>query len=109
MKHFKFLSDIEFNKVLLLILLSGFTWTANAGVVKGVIKDKQNNEPLIGATVIISENNKGVTADIAGIYKLELPAGKYTLTVRLYKYSSHFLPPAYAAGGFSMLVRQYQK
>lgn len=88
MKYIKFLSDIEFNKVLLLILLSGFTWTANAGVVKGVIKDKANNEPLVGAIVIVSENNKGTTADIDGNYKLELPAGTYTMTARYIGYKT---------------------
>lgn len=88
MKYIKFLSDIEFNKLLLLILLSGFTWTANAGVVKGVIKDKQNNEPLVGATVFVSENNKGATADIDGIYKLELPAGTYTMIAQYIGYKT---------------------
>lgn len=88
MKQIKCLSDIKFNRILCLILMSGFIRTANAGVVKGVIKDKQNNEPLVGATVIISENNKGATTDVDGIYKLELPVGTYTMTARYIGYKN---------------------
>ncbi len=90
MKHFKILSDIEFNKVLFLILMSvfGFAWTVNAGVVKGVVRDKQNNEPLVGAAVVVSENNKGVTADTDGVYELELPAGTYTVSASYIGYNT---------------------
>lgn len=74
--------------VLFLILMLGCCWSAGAGTVKGTIKDKQNNEPLTGATVIVSENNKGAATDIDGKYNLELPAGTYTLTVRYIGYKT---------------------
>lgn len=82
MKH------IEFSKTLFLILMSGFAWTANAGVVKGAIKGRQNDEPLVGATVIVSASGKGATADMNGIYELELPAGTYTMTARYIGYKT---------------------
>ncbi len=74
--------------VLFLILMLGCRWAASAGIVKGTIKDKQNNEPLTGATVIVSENSKGAAADIDGNYNIELPAGIYTLTVRYIGYKT---------------------
>lgn len=74
--------------ILFLILMLGCRWSASAGIVKGTIKDKQNNEPLVGATVIVSENDKGAAADIDGNYNLELPAGIYTLTVRYIGYKT---------------------
>ena len=86
MRYIKILSSIR--KALLLILMSAYSWTANAGIVKGIIKDKQNNEPLTGSTIIASGNGKGATADIDGFYKLELPAGMYTLTVRYIGYKT---------------------
>ena len=67
----------------------GYTLTVNAGIIKGVIRDKQNNEPLVGATVVVeSAGNKGVAADMDGNYRLELPAGSYTLTVRYVGYQT---------------------
>lgn len=86
MKKSRNLSGIK--TALFLILMLGCTWSASAGIVKGTIKDKQNNEPLVGATVIVSENNKGATADIDGNYKLELSAGIYTMTVRYIGYET---------------------
>ena len=72
----------------LFILMSALTWTASAGVVKGVIRDKQSKEPLAGATVIVSGSNDGTAADGDGVYKLELPAGTYTMTVRYIGYKN---------------------
>ena len=79
---------IEFSKTLFLILMSCFAWAANAGVVKGAIKSRQNDEPLVGATVIVSASGKGATADMNGIYELELPAGTYTMTARYIGYKT---------------------
>ena len=86
MKKSKKLSGIK--KVCLFILMSALTWTASAGVVKGVIRDKQSKEPLAGATVIVSGSNDGTAADGDGVYKLELPAGTYTMTVRYIGYKN---------------------
>lgn len=94
MKKSKNLSDVK--NAALLILMLGCTWPAYAGIVKGTIKDKQHNEPLAGATVVISENSNGAgtensngaTADIDGNYTLELPAGSYTMTVRYTGYKT---------------------
>lgn len=69
-----------------LFLALGCTWKANAGIIKGTIKDKQNNEPLTGATVIASGDKKGGMADLEGRYELNLPAGIYTLTVHYIGY-----------------------
>ncbi len=79
---------IGFKKVLFLLLVSGYASAVNAGIVKGTIKDKQGGEPLIGATVITSENSQGTTADFDGNYELNLPAGTYTLTVRYIGYKN---------------------
>ncbi len=61
---------------------------ANAGIVKGTVKDKQDNEPLTGATIFAEENQRGATADMDGAYSLELPAGTYTLTIRYIGYQN---------------------
>lgn len=86
MKHIEILSELK--KGIALILISGCAWTANAGTIKGVIKDKQNDEPLPGAVVVASENGRGAAADVNGFYSLELPGGTYTITVRYIGYAS---------------------
>ncbi len=75
-------------RVLFFTLMLGHTLITNAGVITGMIKDRQNDEPLTGATVIHQKTASGVTADIDGIYRMELPAGSYTITVRYVGYKT---------------------
>lgn len=86
MKRKNFLTDAK--KVLLIMLLNCGLHTAEAGIVKGYIRDRQDNEPLIGAAILTGENNMAATADAEGKYLLELPAGMYTLTVRYVGYKT---------------------
>ncbi len=72
----------------LLALVFCYMQAANAGIVKGTVKDKQDNEPLTGATIFAEENQRGATADMDGAYSLELPAGTYTLTIRYIGYQN---------------------
>lgn len=88
MKYLKSFSGIIFDKMYFLILMFGVSLTVNAGVIRGVIKDKQNSEPLVGATVVLSENSRGTTADVDGNYALEVPAGTYTMIVRYVGYET---------------------
>lgn len=74
--------------VLFLFLMFSYACTADAGILKGVVKDRQSNEPLAGATVMASEGSSGATADTDGVYKLELPKGTYTITVRYVGYKT---------------------
>lgn len=73
-------------KVLLLLLLTGSMTMAKAGVVKGIIADKQTNEPLTGATVTAEGTTTGAVADLDGNYLLTLPEGTYTLLVKYIGY-----------------------
>ncbi len=67
-------------------MMCGCVWTANAGIVKGIVKDGKSEEPLTGATVMVSGSSNGTTADLDGKYRLELPDGMYTLVVRYMGY-----------------------
>ena len=46
---------------------------ASPVVVRGMIIDEENKEPVIGASVIIDGTNKGVATDIDGQFALKLP------------------------------------
>ncbi len=46
----------------------------------GYVRDKENGEELIGATVFSGDMNRGTTTNRYGFYSLTLPAGTYTIT-----------------------------
>ena len=58
-----------------------------AGVVTGSVKDAENGEELIGATVM-AENGQGAITDMDGKFTLDLPKGIHTLTVRYIGYQT---------------------
>lgn len=70
--------------LLLFLMLS--TMAAMAGTLKGTILDKQNREPLTGATVQIAGTTQGAVADIDGNFSLEVKNGTYTLSVKYVGY-----------------------
>jgi iron complex outermembrane receptor protein len=72
---------------LFLFLVSTITLVNAQTEVTGTIKDAATSETLIGATVVYAQG-KGTVTDIDGHYKLNLPAGDYTLTVSYVGYVS---------------------
>ncbi len=53
-----------------------------SGTVKGIVLDKANGEPLIGASVVIQNTSLGIAADIDGNYEIKLiPVGKWNMKV----------------------------
>lgn len=64
----------------LLWLLSAQTYAQNNLFVK--ILDEESKEPLVGASVIITETEQGGISDLNGLISFEnLPNGNYTLTI----------------------------
>ena len=56
---------------------------------KAVIKDSETNEPLIGATAILSGTTTGATADIDGLITLtDIPNGKQVIEFRYIGYET---------------------
>jgi len=69
--------------VLILVLLPSIVF-GNTGkgnsVIKGIVKDANTNEALIGATVIIQETTLGAVSGLDGDFIIKnVPAGKHTL------------------------------
>ena len=64
-------------KILITSILSflfNFNFFAQMATVKGVIMDKELNEPLISAT-ISDQNLNGVTSDLKGNYEFNISSG----------------------------------
>ncbi len=58
-------------------------------IVSGQISDSENNKPIPGASVFITNTTVGITTDIKGNYRLRIPGeGSYTLVVSHVGYQS---------------------
>lgn len=67
-----------------LILSAGTMWAQNL-TVTGKVVDK-NNEPIVGAYVVVDGTTNGTSTDIDGAYKLNVPSqGSLTFTCMGYK------------------------
>lgn len=70
---------------LLTLLLVTHIWAQNT--LKATIKDRENKEPLVGATAIIVGTTNGATADINGAIELKnIPDGKQIIEFRYIGY-----------------------
>lgn len=76
-------------KILLLFCLFPALLFAQSGIIEGRVFDEINNEPIIGANVIIKTTAFGATTDIDGNYKIEgLTAGLYNIEVSYLGYET---------------------
>ncbi|MEH0156955.1 TonB-dependent receptor [Limibacter armeniacum] len=67
--------------VLLLLCLNAFAQQA-ATVIKGTVFDKDLNEPIVGATVVLKGTSTGTTTDFDGHFSLKVnQTGEATITV----------------------------
>ncbi|TCP23551.1 iron complex outermembrane receptor protein [Tenacibaculum skagerrakense] len=63
-----------------LLLFCGLTMQAQTFTLSGKVVNK-NNEPLEGATVVITDLNKGTSSNYEGKFKLSVPSGNYVIKV----------------------------
>jgi len=68
--------------VLLLLLLSQSFLFAQVGVVRGTVMDKNTEEPLVGANIIVKGTSIGAATDLEGKFIIRnIPVGSQTLTI----------------------------
>ena len=79
---------MKFKLVLVLVLFVSVA--ANARIVRGVIKDAQTGEEIIGASVVVKEEpSKGVVSGLNGSFNLDLDYGKCTLVCSYIGYETY--------------------
>jgi TonB-dependent starch-binding outer membrane protein SusC len=64
------------------LFVGAFSSTANAqtGTLTGTVTDQATGETLVGATVLITELERGAPANIDGVYRVEnIPVGTYNI------------------------------
>ena len=74
------------------LLLIGFVFLAlfataqNKYTLSGYVRDSLSGETLIGASITISGENKGINSNQYGFYSITLPAGTYPVVVSFVGY-----------------------
>ena len=72
----------------LLVFVLGSTSFAQNYSVSGDVRDHATGESIIGATVLIKNNNSGVVTNSFGFYSITLPAGNYEMELRCVGYET---------------------
>jgi hypothetical protein len=96
---------------IILLVLSGFSKASaqsRTQTVRGVIKDQESKQPLIGATVIImnGEVAGGAVTDIDGNFKIEkVPLGRKTLKVTYIGYEPLTVPDIIVTAGKEVVLQ----
>ena len=62
--------------------------TANRYTLSGYLKDSLSSETIIGATISINGQGRGVNSNQYGFYSITLPAGEYELSISHVGYNS---------------------
>ncbi len=79
--------------ILSILTLTNLLNAQKTGVVRGVIKNKQTQETIVGATVTVEGTQLGAAADLDGNYRISnVPVGSYNLKASIvgYKPQSKF-------------------
>ncbi|MBI2427976.1 MAG: TonB-dependent receptor [Ignavibacteriales bacterium] len=72
-----------------LAILVSITYGGITGKLAGKVTDKENREPLIGASVVIQGTTFGAAADVQGeFYILNIPSGTYTVRISAIGYQT---------------------
>ena len=71
------------------IYCTQLSFTQTVGKISGKITDKGKNSPLIGANIIITQTQKGTSADEEGYFNLlNVSPGKYSVRFMMIGYES---------------------
>jgi TonB-dependent receptor len=90
--------------LLAISFLSVFCHAQN-GSIKGVIKDAKTQEPIIGATVLVSGTSMGAATGIEGDFNIsKVPAGKYIISITSVSYVSKKFEDVTVEAGKSAVI-----
>ncbi len=73
---------------LFLVLLASAVSAQTKYTLSGYLKDAENGEGLIGATIFIDEISSGTVTNVYGFYSISLPEGTYNVTYNFLGYEA---------------------
>ena len=73
--------------ILVIFTFTNLIQAQKTGVIRGVVKDKQTQETIIGATVVVEGTQLGAATDLDGNYRINnVPVGSYNLKASIVGY-----------------------
>lgn len=81
--------------ITLLLFLFSCVVSAQELVVKGIVLDKNNGEPLIGATILVKGTSVGTITDIDGNFTLKLSKKEVQLVISYIGYKTRTITPEF--------------
>ncbi len=75
--------------LLYLYLCMMATWVQAQNQITAVVRDRDNQEVLTGATALVKETGQGEATDANGEVVIQLPAGQFTLIFQFVGYQTH--------------------
>jgi TonB-dependent starch-binding outer membrane protein SusC len=86
--------NLRLSAICLILCLTLFEWTGSALAqqpkdrnVQGKITD-ENNQPMVGVSIVVAETNLGTSTDINGEFSLRIPEGKKELRISFIGYGT---------------------
>jgi hypothetical protein len=75
--------------LLLCVSTTGVLVAGETGKLNGTVRDKESNEPLVGANILVLGTSLGATADVDGFYFVNrIPPGTYRVQISLIGYQT---------------------
>jgi hypothetical protein len=72
--------------LLFAVLFAADSFAAGSGILKGKVYDFQTGKPVPEALIAIQGTTKSTLADKGGVFQIELPAGKYGISILKVEY-----------------------
>lgn len=73
--------------------------------IRGTVLNKQGQLPLIGATIALSNSNKGSVTDVDGNFRLaQIPIGRYELVIAYLGYEEKVIPNLLVQSGKEFIL-----
>lgn len=88
----------------LLSICGNFAFAQPIGIIRGFVKDKNTQETIVGATIVIDGTTDGAVSDIEGNYKISIPVGTYRLKVSFLGYMALFKENIVVTTGNAQIV-----
>jgi hypothetical protein len=85
----------QMKPIVYLFIISFLTWQnayafLHQGTIRGTVYQKNSQEPVVGANVILLNTNRAVATDIFGNYQFnDLPAGDYEIKISYIGFDSY--------------------
>ncbi len=100
--YYRFQKRIFFILALALLFLTQLLYAQESASIRGKVFDKNTNESLVGANILVKGTSLGAASDLDGKYLIRnIPAGRYSLVISYIGYNTITVEITVSAGKVS--------